>query len=303
VSVNGATAVNVPIAADRPDVPSPTAIVAALRAGNNSVTVHSNAPTGPGLDRIAVSPLPPANYTPTTTMTVLPHGIQWVGPGQHSIKVDAKLRLDVDDPIDQVALTPTVPAGWTIAGGPSTATSMRLGQELTASWVLTSPPGADVGSVSAPVRATFSILGRAKQVTSGLQVRLRPADRVFMREAEDSVNQLGSAGLTGCGPCSGAEKVRNIGGAPDAFVQFNDVVVPAAGQYRLFIDYTVNGDRSFFISANGGEPVRARVDGIGNNTPETTSVLINLQAGANSLKVFNDTEGAPDLDRLSLGAP
>jgi hypothetical protein len=303
VSVNGAAPRAVPIAADRADTPAPTAIVTPLVAGNNTVTVYSNAAAGPGLDRIAVAPLPPSNYTPTTTMTVAPHGIQWVGPGQHAIRVDAKLRLDVDDPIDQVSLTPTVPAGWTLTGAPSTATAMGLGQELTASWVLTSPPGANVGSVSAPVRATFSILGRAKQVTSAFQVRLRPADRMFMREAEDSANLLGSAGLTGCGPCSGGEKVRNIGGAPDAFVQFDNVEVPAAGQYRLHIDYTVNGDRSFFISANGGEPVRARVDGIGNNTPEATSVLINLKAGANSLKVFNDAEGAPDLDRISLGAP
>jgi hypothetical protein len=30
-------------------------------------------------------------------------------------------------------------------------------------------------------------------------------------------------------------------------------------------------------------------------------VPVTLQAGANTVKVFNDTAGAPDLDRISLG--
>jgi hypothetical protein len=138
-------------------------------------------------------------------------------------------------------------------------------------------------------------------VSSNVPVRPRPADRVWMREAEDSQNQLGATGLTGCGPCSGGEKVRNIGGSPDAAVVFPDVVVDKAGEYTLYIDYTVNGDRSYFISADGGAPVEAKVSGIGNSTPQTTSVKVTLQAGANTIKVYNDQVGAPDLDRLSLG--
>jgi hypothetical protein len=178
---------------------------------------------------------------------------------------------------------------------------MRLGQTLEASWTLTSPPGQDVGAVTVPVTASFQILGRSKQVTSNVPVRLRPPDRVFMREAEDSRNKLGSTGLTGCSPCSGGEKVRNIGGTPDAYVLFPDVTVDKAGEYTLFIDYTVNGDRSFFVSANGGAPVEAAVSGLGNTTPQTTSVRVTLQAGANMIKIYNDQVSAPDLDRLSLG--
>ena len=95
--------------------------------------------------------------------------------------------------------------------------------------------------------------------------------------------------------------MRNIGGSPDAAVTFGDVTVPAPGEYTLFIDYTVNGDRSFFISVNGGAPVAAAVSGIGNTTPQTTSVRVTLQAGPNTIKVYNDAVSAPDLDRLSLG--
>jgi hypothetical protein len=301
VSVNGAAPVDVAVAADRPDVPSASAVVVPLRAGANTVRLFSKAAKGPGVDRIAIAPLPPESYAPKTTLTVTPHGVQWVGPGQRSITVSATLRLDVDDPIDQVKLAPTMPAGWTVQGAPVSAASLRLGQTLAGSWVLTSPPGQDVGSVTAPVAATFQILGRPKQVTSTVPVRTRPADRVFVREAEDSANKFGSTGLTGCSPCSGGEKVRNIGGEPAAFVQFDDVTVDTARQYTLFVDYTVNGPRSYFISVNGGAPTQVAVDGLGNNTPYTTSIPVTLKAGANSIKVYNDKEGAPDLDRLSLG--
>jgi hypothetical protein len=122
-----------------------------------------------------------------------------------------------------------------------------------------------------------------------------------MREAEDSSNDPGSTGLTGCGPCSGGEKVRNIGGSPDAFVRFDDVVVPDAGQYTLYLDYTVNGPRSYFVAVNGSTPVEVKVDGVGNATPLTTSVPVTLRAGGNLIKLYNDRAGAPDLDRISLG--
>jgi hypothetical protein len=272
-----------------------------LRAGANTITLFSKAADGPGVDRIAVAPLPPASYVPKTTLTVEPHGVQWLPGGQQSINIQAKLRLDATDQIDNVSLAPKVPAGWAITGGSVTATTMRLGQTIQGSWTLTSPPGADIGSVSVPVTAGFQILGRTKQVSSNVQARLRPADRVFMREAEDSHNQLGSTGLTGCGPCSGGEKVRNIGGDPGAFVLFPDVTVPAAGQYTLFIDFTVNGPRSYFVTVNGGTPIEVPVNGVGNNTPYTTSIPVTLQSGPNTIKIYNDTLGAPDLDRIAVG--
>ncbi|HCT76335.1 MAG TPA: alpha-L-fucosidase [Micromonosporaceae bacterium] len=300
LSVNSAAPIEIPVGADNPDVPTPSAVAVALRAGANTLTLFSSAPQGPGLDRIAVGPLPPASYVPKTTMTVDPVGVQWVGPGQQTIRVTAKLRLDVDDAIDQVRLTPVLAEGWSLAGAIPIAASMRLGQTLEGSWTLTSPPGQDVSSASVPITASFQVLGRPHQVTRQLQVRLRPPDRVFMREAEDSANQLGSSGVTGCGRCSGGQKVRNIGGSADAHVVFGNVLVDTAGPYTLYIDFTVNGERSFFVSVNDGAPSEVRVSGVGNSTPYTTSVPVNLRAGANTIRIFNNTEAAPDLDRLSL---
>jgi hypothetical protein len=85
-------------------------------------------------------------------------------------------------------------------------------------------------------------------------------------------------------------------------VLFPNVTVDKAGEYPLYIDYTVNGNRSYFVSVNGGAPVEAAVSGLGNVTPQATSVKVTLQAGTNTVKVYNDQASAPDLDRLSLGS-
>ncbi|WP_370969134.1 alpha-L-fucosidase [Amycolatopsis sp. cg9] len=285
VRVNGAASIA---------VSAPAAIAVPFTAGPNTVEVSGTT----GLDRIAVAPLPPESYTPKTTLTVEPAGVQWVSPGPRSMTITASLRLDVDDPIDDVALAPVVPAGWTIEGAPVTASNLRLGQVLSGSWTVTAPAAQDV---TIPVTAAFRTLGRAKSVSKPVQVKLRPADRVFMREAEDSANDIGDAGVTSCSPCSGGQKVRNIGGGAGAAVTFPGVTVPSAGRYQLFLDFTVNGDRSYFVSVNGGTPVEVKVSGAGNSTPDTISVPVTLTAGANAIRIGNDRAGAPDLDRISLG--
>jgi len=155
--------------------------------------------------------------------------------------------------------------------------------------------------VTIPITASFQLLGRARQVTSQLRIARRPADRVFMREAEDSRNRIGSAGITSCGSCSGGQKVRNLGGSASAFVLFDDVVVDASGEYTLFIDTTVNGTRSFPVNINGGAPAEVSVTDAGNTTPKTSTLRVQLQAGANTIKIFNDRRAAPDLDRISAG--
>jgi hypothetical protein len=300
VSVNGAAPVSVAVPADRADVPSPASLAVPLNAGRNTVRVFS---TGKplGLDRISVGGLPPSTYTPKTTLTVEPHGVQWVAPGRQSVKITARLRLDADDQIDNVSLAPVLPAGWTLTGAPAVRPSMRLAGVLEGVWTATSPAGADVGSVTVPVTASFQLLGSDRKVSGSVPVRTRPADRVFVREAEDSANVFGSTGLSGCGACSGGEKVRNIGGSPDAAVTFPNVVVPAAGTYRLFIQFTVNGPRSYFVSVNGGAPVEVKLNGVGNNTPYVAEIPVTLNAGANTIKFGNDTAGAPDLDQIAIG--
>ncbi|MFI7132062.1 CBM35 domain-containing protein [Nonomuraea sp. NPDC050153] len=303
VTVNGAPPIQVRVPGDNKAVPASTALPVTLNAGANTITLSGDA----GVDRLAVAPMPPTSYVPKATMTVDPSGLQWVGAGQQTLRVSATLRLDSDDVLDQLALAPAVPEGWTVQGETITADTVRLGQTLTGSWTLTSPPGKDVSATDLPITASFRSLGRRHTVTSPLGVRPRPADRVFTREAEDSRNKIGEAGITNCAACSGGQKVRNIGGGPDqgstpdAYVLFEDVTVPETRTYTLYIDFTVNGNRSYAVTVNGGTPVEVKVSGVGNNTPYTVSVPVPLKAGANTIKFHNDTTPAPDLDRISLG--
>ncbi|MBB5778962.1 CBM35 domain-containing protein [Nonomuraea jabiensis] len=306
ITVNGAAPLQVQVPAGVKDVPMSTALPVTLNAGANTIALSGTPSGDAGVDRIAVAPMPPASYTPRTTMTVDPSGLQWAGPGQQTWKVTATLRLDSDDVLDQVALAPDVPAGWTVQGQAITADTVRLGQTLTGTWTLTSPPGKDVEPTDIPVKASFHSLGRPGTVTGQLQVRRRPADRVFMREAEDSRNKIGQAGITACAACSGGQKVRNIGGGPDqgsepdAYVLFEDVNVETAGRYTLYADFTVNGPRSYFVTVNGATPIEVKVNGVGNKTPYTVSLPVTLKAGTNTVKFHNDTTPAPDLDRIAL---
>ncbi|SEG17036.1 NPCBM-associated, NEW3 domain of alpha-galactosidase [Nonomuraea solani] len=299
VSVNGAAPIKKAVAATGVEVPMDASIAVPLAAGDNTVKVFSDDQQGPGLDRIVVGPLPSASATPKTTMTVRPSGVVWVGPGQQSVTISAKLRLD-EDTVDNVRLAPVVPAGWTLEGAPVTASGLRLGQSIEGTWTVTGPAAG--GAAQVPVKADFQTVGLPHSVSKVVPIQVRPADRVFMREAESSLNDIGSAGVTNCGRCSGSQKVRNIGGSADAFVRFDDVTVDQAGEYQLFIDFTVNGNRSYFVTVNGGTPIEVPTSGMGNDTVYTKAVTVSLKAGANTITFGNDTDSAPDLDRISLGS-
>ncbi|MFW6725091.1 NEW3 domain-containing protein [Streptomyces sp. MAR4 CNY-716] len=218
--------------------------------------------------------------------------MQWAGPGQRPTTVTAQLRLDDDEQLTDVRLALLLPGGWSADGGAVTVPSLRLGQTVEASWTVTAPPGQDAGPADIPVTADFELLGREKSVSDDVSVRPVPEGRVWMREAEDSANDLGTTGITRCGPCSGGEKVRNIGGSPGASVVFPDVTAAEGGERMLDVDYTVNG----------GPPVDVTVTDAGNSTPRTASVPVTLHAGTDTIRIGNGTESAPDLDRVSLGS-
>ncbi|MEU4291285.1 discoidin domain-containing protein [Kribbella sp. NPDC026596] len=292
VRVNGGSPITASLDAGNPEVPRSTAVAVPLKAGANTIQVTGDRQVG--LDRIAIGPMPPASYVPKTTMTVKPSGIVWVGPGQQSVTVSAELRLD-EDSIDNVRMTPVVPSGWTVSGAPVTAAGLRLGQTITGTWTLTGS-----GAAQVPVEVTFETVGLPHKITKTVPIQVRPADSVFMREAESSLNQIGSAGITNCSGCSGGQKVRNLGGTPDAHVIVPDITVAAAGTYTLHLDYTVNGTKSYFVSVNGGPSVEASVTGIGNTTVQTVTLPIHLNSGPNTLQISNNNDPAPDLDRISI---
>jgi alpha-galactosidase len=120
-------------------------------------------------------------------------------------------------------------------------------------------------------------------------------------EAEASGNSFaGSAAVAACAACSGGQKVRFLGNSAANFMTINNINVGTAGQYQLQIDYTVDGTRSFFVGVNGGAPVEVAVTGTSFAVPASASITVTLNAGNNTLRIFNNAAFAPDLDRITV---
>jgi alpha-L-fucosidase len=120
-------------------------------------------------------------------------------------------------------------------------------------------------------------------------------------EAEASGNTLsGAAVVSSCSACSGGAKVRFIGNNSSNYEIVNNVNVATAGSHQLTITYEVNGTRTFDLSVNGGATIAVNCTGTDFNSPATTTVSVNLNAGNNTIKFFNNSAYAPDLDAVSV---
>src|SRR6266511_393104 len=109
----------------------------------------------------------------------------------------------------------------------------------------------------------------------------------------------GSAAVASCSTCSGGAKVRFIGGSSNNYATFT-VDANAAGSRQLTIGYELDGSRSFFVSVNGGAAVEVPVTGTSWSTPATRTITVALNAGANTVRFFNNTANAPDLDYITI---
>jgi hypothetical protein len=121
-------------------------------------------------------------------------------------------------------------------------------------------------------------------------------------EAEASGNSFaGAAKVAACSGCSGGEKVGFIGNGAANYLQINNISVASSGNHTLTIYPVVSGTRSFSISVDGGAAIPLTASGTSWNAPATpVSLTIPLGAGSNSIKFFNDTAFAPDIDRITI---
>lgn len=114
----------------------------------------------------------------------------------------------------------------------------------------------------------------------------------------ESATLRGKTAKAVCGTCSGGRKVRLIGAGPANDVTFT-VKAPAAGPRRLAVTYELSGAREFQISVNGVS-TRLPLTGSSWSTPATAWLSITLKAGSNTIRFFNDTADAPDLDKIAV---
>src|SRR6266542_1428396 len=126
----------------------------------------------------------------------------------------------------------------------------------------------------------------------------RPAPASTTVEAE-SGTLSGAARLASCSACSGGQKVGFIGNGSTNHVTLS-VTAATSGTRQMTIAGLVNGTRTFFVSVNGGAGIQVPMTGTSFATPITTSINVTLNAGTNTIRFYNDTAYAPDLDKIDI---
>jgi Alpha galactosidase A/Alpha galactosidase C-terminal beta sandwich domain len=154
--------------------------------------------------------------------------------------------------------------------------------------------------------------GSGGSVANSYSASLRPGESRLIRVVPGTGGGTGSsveaergtvAGATRvgtCGACSGGQKVGFIGNGAANSVTVTGLTPSAAGNRTLTITYLLSGSRSFFVSVNGGAGVEVPLTGTSFATPATTTITVNLNAGSNTVKFYNDSAYAPDLDKISV---
>jgi hypothetical protein len=110
----------------------------------------------------------------------------------------------------------------------------------------------------------------------------------------------GSASIAACPPCSGGAKVGNLGLGPNNNVTFSNLYVRRAGTYLMQVDSMTQGLRSYLYSVNGGRLQTLNSGGGSFFIPASTTVVVQLQAGLNTVQFGNPTSYPPDLDRIVI---
>jgi hypothetical protein len=109
---------------------------------------------------------------------------------------------------------------------------------------------------------------------------------------------FGSSAEAADGSCSGGSKVRFIGNSSSNYVTVNNVYAPVAGSYAMTV-YAYSADtRNFYISVNGGSGKTLTMQSPGWTVQVSGSTTVTLRAGNNSIKFYNNSTWAPDLDRI-----
>ncbi len=123
-------------------------------------------------------------------------------------------------------------------------------------------------------------------------------------EGEASGNTFnGQARVVDKTNASGGKAAGYIGNGSSNWVRFNSVNVSSAGNYTIRIRYFSAEARTAYISVNGGGGVRVDFPALANwDTVGTKDVTLSLSSGTNTLRLYNDTGYAPDIDKISVNA-
>lgn len=118
-------------------------------------------------------------------------------------------------------------------------------------------------------------------------------------EAEASGNTLsGSVADTSCPNCSNGKAVSNIGNTSENYLIINNIRANASGQALVGIYYLENGTATLYVSVNGSSATSYTLTGTSTTVPAYQDILVNLNAGSNTIKFFDNSASAPSIDRI-----
>jgi len=178
------------------------------------------------------------------------------------------------------AQDPAAPAGPGTPGAAATSTAASTSGRAPASASATTSAATTSGSAVATSRTA----------------RPSPAFRPLRIDAADPANRRSGVAVTDCPICASGRRVQYLGQGHWLIVT---VRVPAAGWRTLTIVYETAGTRTLQVAVNGDPPRSLSLAGAGSWTsPARVSVPVQLVAGENDVKFYNDAEAAPDLDQI-----
>ena len=146
------------------------------------------------------------------------------------------------------------------------------------------------------------------KLTKGTMDLSSPYSNYISYEAENA-KRSGQASVTSgksAKYCSNNAYVGYVGGNGNNYVLFENVEAPAAGEYTLRIYYVSGEPRTLKVDVNGG--FAGRIDNCYANKNDwsgirAASINVQLNAGKNTVKLYNDTAYGPSIDRIALAIP
>jgi hypothetical protein len=141
-------------------------------------------------------------------------------------------------------------------------------------------------------------------VPPGVPTTAAPSRRQAVAVEAESAALSGGAWSVPCGTCSAGAKVRHISDN-GGFVTVTVPGVPSAGNYAMTITYELGvPSRPFYLSVNNKAPSQVILTSNVTDwtTPLSATVQIALAAGTNTIKFYNPTANAPDLDKVTVSS-
>lgn len=161
--------------------------------------------------------------------------------------------------------------------------------------------------------ATSEGLGDTQWAPNFDCIRIKPIFEIpadgLLYECEKNFIQGKGTGRYEVEGLSGGGKVGAVGNNGAHWFMMTGIVVPAAGEYTLEVDYLCLNDRTFRVSANGGEGVLVNAAALAEATAVgTATTTVTLQQGSNTLKFYSiaaseglgDSEWCPDFDCIRI---